>query len=287
MGDEEENWCAARLIPVTGIRGVEEQETRATSALLAVISAVDEFGEGFTRQFGAIKGKVETFTEPCFETAAGSTVRPDGLIRVSRGQRTWVALVEVKTGKSLLERTQVETYLDVAREQGYDCVVTISNQIPRLPGEHPVQVDGRKTRRVALHHLPWSQVLTQAIMVKVHKGVRDDDQAWILGELIRYLEHPNAGAADFEDMGEHWVPVREAAIAGTLRETDKKAAEVAGRWQQLLAFAVIRLGRELGADVQEVLSRKELETPELRIVSLVKRMADRAELDGCVRIPTP
>ncbi len=196
-----------------------------------------------------------------------------------------MALVEVKTGRSQLQQAQIEDYLDLAREQGFDCVLTISNQIARLPGEHPVSVDGRKLRRVALHHLSWSMVLTQAIMVKVHKGVKDDDQAWILGELIRYLEHPRAGAHDFDDMGEHWVSVREAAIAGTLRETDKNAAEVASRWEELLSFVVIRLGRHLGADVQKVLSRGDLKSPQLRIAGSIEGMSERAELDGVIRIP--
>jgi hypothetical protein len=42
----EETWHQARLIPTSGISGAEEQERRATSALLAVMSAVREFGRG-------------------------------------------------------------------------------------------------------------------------------------------------------------------------------------------------------------------------------------------------
>ena len=34
----EESWHAARLIPTSGISGAEEQERRATSALLAVMA---------------------------------------------------------------------------------------------------------------------------------------------------------------------------------------------------------------------------------------------------------
>jgi len=38
-------------------------------------------------------------------------------------------------------------------------------------------------------------------MQKEHRGVADPGQAWILGELIRYLEHARSGALQFEDMG--------------------------------------------------------------------------------------
>jgi len=40
----EETWHAVRLIPTSGISGPEDQERRATSALLAVMNAVNEFG---------------------------------------------------------------------------------------------------------------------------------------------------------------------------------------------------------------------------------------------------
>lgn len=39
-----------------------------------------------------------------------------------------------------------------------------------------------------------------ALMLK-HKGVDDPEQAFLLAELIRYLEHPASGALSFEDMG--------------------------------------------------------------------------------------
>ncbi len=180
---------------------------------------------------------------------------PDGLVRVKRGKRTWTALVEVKTGSNTLATDQLETYLDIAREQGFDALVTVSNEIPPVAGQHPTAVDKKKTKKVALHHLSWSKVLTEAVMQKEHRGVADPDQAWILGELIRYLEHPCSGALEFDDMGASWVPVRETVRAGTLRATDMGAAEVASRFDALLRYAGLRLGRQLGTDVIAALTR--------------------------------
>ncbi len=278
-------WESARLIPISGIRNAEEQERRATSALLAVLSAVDEFGLAITKPCGAAKGRLQTYIEVPFELADGRKAHPDGLIQTIRGKRSWTALIEVKTRNNELECEQIEKYLDLAKEQGFDCVITISNQIARIPGEHPVDVDKRKLRKVPLHHLSWSRVLTEAVLQKSHRGVADPDQAWILGELIRYLEHPNAGSVDFRDMGEHWVGVRHAVKNGTLRHSDEKAIEVAGKWEELVSFAALRLGRKLGDDVQEVLTAKERKDISIRIENIVDAMVTRSLMPGTIRIP--
>lgn len=279
------DWIPARLIPTSGISGPEEQETRATSALLAVLTVVRDFASSVLRPLGAPAGSVEAFIEVPLETADGRACRPDGIIRVSRGQRSWSTLVEVKTGANNLDRGQVETYLDVARDLGFDSVLTISNQISPAAGVHPVDVDKRKLRRVALHHLSWAEIVSTAVLHRVHHGVADPEQAWILEELIRYLQHPRSGALDFGDMGAAWVEVREAVAAGTLRMNDKGAAEVVSRWDQLLRFAALRLERDLGSGVQVALSRKELADPASRATTLLADLAGRGVLTGRLRIP--
>lgn len=280
----EEALHAARLIPTSGINGAVEQERRAVSALLAVMGAVREFGRAVLGPLGAPAGSVEAFIEVPFDLN-GKRVIPDGLLRVRRGGKAWVALVEVKTGPNRLEAEQLESYLDVARAQGYQALLTISNEIAPIPGTHPTAVDRRKTKSVALHHLSWTRVLTEAVMQKTYRGVADPDQAWILGELIRYLEHRNSGALSFDDMGEHWVTVREAIAHGTLRAGDKAATEVAGRWDQLMQYVCLYLGKRLGVEVQPVLSRRELTDPTLRPAALVQSLVTTGTLDGGLRIP--
>jgi hypothetical protein len=197
---EEKSWNAARLIPTSGINGAEEQERRATSALLAVMGSVKEFGRALIAPLGAPSGAIETYIEVPFDLG-GRRIFPDGLIRARRGTKSWTALVEVKTGDNALATEQLENYLDVAREHGFDALITISNEMPPSPGIHPTAVDRRKLRKVSLHHWSWTEVLTHAVMQKEFRGVADPEQAWILGELIRYLEHPKSGAMSFDDMG--------------------------------------------------------------------------------------
>lgn len=280
----EEAWHQARLIPTSGISGAEEQERRATSALLAVMGSVKEFSKALLSPLGAPAGTVETYIEVPF-LLGEKKCYPDGLIRVTRGSRSWTALVEVKTGRNALETEQLENYLDIAREHGFDALITISNEIPAVAGQHPAKVDRRKLRRVELHHWSWALALSTAVMQKEHRGVSDPEQAWILGELIRYLEHPRSGALELEDMGNNWVPVRQSVTAGTLRAADKAAPDVVARFDALLRYTALRLGRQLGTDVTHVLSRKELADPVVRAQSLLDSLVSTGHLTGAIRIP--
>jgi hypothetical protein len=65
----EQSWHEARLIPTSGISGAEEQERRATSALLAVMSVVRQFGRDLTKPLGAPAGVLQTYIEVSFELA--------------------------------------------------------------------------------------------------------------------------------------------------------------------------------------------------------------------------
>jgi hypothetical protein len=280
----EESWHEARLIPTSGIAGAEEQERRATSALLAVMGAVREFSRALLGPLGAPAGQMQTYIEVPFDLD-GKRCYPDGLIQVRRGSKCWTALVEVKTGRNELQQEQLENYLDIAREQGYDALISISNEIPIAAGEHPTRVNRRKVRKVALHHWSWTYLLATAVVQKEHRGVSDPEQAWILGELIRYLEHPKSGAMELEDMGANWVSVRQAVTSGTLRATDKGAPDVVARWDALLRYASLRLGRELGTDVVQVRSRKEAADPSLRAESLLQDLVAHGQLTGSIKIP--
>jgi hypothetical protein len=278
-----EDWHPARLIPVAGIRGQEEQEARAASAFLAVLGAVPAFATSVLGPFGAPRGKVETYCEVRIKDVAGRVSRPDGAIVITRGAKSWRALVELKTGTEPLSEEQVNRYLDLARENGFDCVITISNEIVSKPTDVPVAYDRRKTRRTGLYHVSWWRILTKAVIEHRHRGISDPEQAWILGELIAYLLHENSGASGFQDMGRSWVQVREGARHGTLRAGDASVREVAERWEQLLDYMGLALSQELGRDVAPARPRKQ--TRAERVDEYVRRLAKTGELSGALRVP--
>lgn len=279
-----ESWDPARLFSISGVGTADEQEKRATSVLLATMLGVPAFARSLTGRFGAPAGAVETYLEVPF-TLGEATVRPDGVIRVARGSRIWTGLLEVKTGSGQLRREQIENYLDVAREQRYDTVITLSNEIAPQAGEHPVAVDKRKLRSTTLLHLSWAEVLHEAKMTLAHRGAGDALQAWLIAELIRYLEHPRSGAATFNDMGPAWVPVRESIAAGTLRPSNRKVPAVATAWTRLVRHVCLRLSSELGVTVTHALPRKLATDPTARVAAIVARLAADGVLDAVLKIP--
>ncbi|HEX2155089.1 MAG TPA: hypothetical protein VHL52_14080 [Acidimicrobiia bacterium] len=277
----------ARLIPVSGISSEREAEVRATSAFLAVLTIVRDLSMELLSPLGASraqKATVEAFSEVEM-VLAGKKIRPDGLIRVTWGQSTWSALVEVKTRNNPLDPDQINAYWDLARQDGIDHILTISNEIAPSHNIHPTEgLKVRANSKVAVSHLSWTAILTTALRIQQHKGVRDVEQAWILGELIRYLQHPASGALDFEDMGPNWTSVRDGARASELTRRTQGVEEISSRWDQLLRFAALRLASDIGEDVNSVMPRNQRD-PSKRTAYLVESLTARGILTGSLMIP--
>jgi hypothetical protein len=279
-----EGWHPARLIPTAGIKGQEEQERRATSSLLAVMRAVPEFGHALLKELGAPKSpQIQTFAEVRFKDSAGKTVIPDGAIVCERGQRIWTCLVEVKTGKAPLREEQVGCYLDVARANGFDGVLTISNQITASSGESPVMIDKRKLGKRGLWHFSWWRIITEAIVQNRYRGISDPDQAWILGELIAYLDSEASGAGGFGDMGDKWVTVRKAAHDGTLRPNMAEAREIADRWEEFAQYLALGLSQDLGRSVSAMRPRNK--NSQAILDGHLSRLAETGTLETVLRVP--
>lgn len=275
-------WRPARLLPTAGIRGAKEQEQRATSALLAVMSAVTPFGRELLADLGAPRGKIETYTEVPLHTADGDKAYPDGAIIARRGQTVWSALVEVKTGKNQLETDQVVGYLDIARREGFDGVLVINNDILGGADDVPLTVPKKKLRTVSLWQLSWWRILTEAVVQHQHRGVSDPEQAWILGELIAYLMHENSGAGEFDDMGPSWTAVRDGARHETLSKHQAEVADIARRWEQFVHYVALGLTQDLGEEVVPARVKKRLEE---RIGRTIDELVDQGRLSMQLKVP--
>lgn len=249
---ENDTWRSARLFPVPSLKNDRERETRATSVLLSVMAQVPEFGRRLTAAFGAPVGRMETFTEVSLPFGE-SPKRPDGVIRVERAGKLWTALVETKTNGNPLKEQQVQDYMDIAARRGYEAVITLGNDVA-LDGRPlvDVKIDGRRKHKAVLWHLSWAEVAHQAQMLIRHEGVGNVAHAWLLQELLHYLQHENSGCHGFQNMGPAWVPVRRSIDDETLTQGDPRAVEVVESWERLVRQVCLRLGGELGQKVLPV-----------------------------------
>ena len=222
----EDTWNEARLLPTTGIGGQDEQELRATSSLLAVMRAVPEFGRALRSRLGRLRAYPDVHGSPPAQRGRKIS-RPDGAVIVERGKTRWG---RPPRGQDRRRSTRADQINGVSRPRarnGFDAVFTISNQITSSPAESPVAVDGRRLKKVVLRHLSWWNVVTEARLQRDFRGVSDPDQAWILGSSSPTWRTSGLGAGGFEDMGDKWVGVRDAARQMTLRTTDAGVNDVA------------------------------------------------------------
>ncbi|MFH8564707.1 TerD family protein [Streptomyces sp. NPDC017988] len=273
---ENDSWKEARLFPVSVLKSDRDRETRATSVLLSVMAQVPEFGRRLTAAFGAPAGRMETFAEVSLPHG-DSPRRPDGVIRVERAGKLWTALVETKTNGNALKAEQVQAYMDIAARRGYEAVITLSNDVA-LEGSPlvDVKIDGRRKHKVALWHLSWAEVAYQAQMLIRHEGVSNMAHAWLLQELLHYLQHENSGCHGFQNMGAAWVPVRNGIDDETLCQGDRRALEVVESWERLIRQVCLRLGGELGQKALPVQRAKRGTAPAERRA----RLADQLCLEG-------
>jgi hypothetical protein len=193
-------------------------------------------------------------------------------------------VVETKVGTSPMEREQIESYLDLARERGFDAVLSISNHYVTSSAEYPIEFDRRKKRRVDLHHWSWFEVLTEAVVQGKLRRISDRDQAYILDELVRFLEDDRSGALPFSSMGSSWTAVKDGARDQTLRKTDDHVASVASRWDELVRYVELKLTRDLGKDVRPVVAKLE-EDPAARRLALAESLASSGQLYAQLQVP--
>ncbi|MFJ2174535.1 TerD family protein [Streptomyces sp. NPDC087851] len=286
---ENDAWRSARLFPVPTLKSDRERETRATSVLLSVMAQVPEFGRRLTAGFGAPAGRMETFTEvslPYGDARTGeSRKRPDGVIRVERAGKLWTALVETKTNGNPLKAQQVQDYLDIAARRGYEAVITLGNDVA-LEGSPlvDVKIDGRRKHKVVLWHLSWAEVTHQAQLLIRHEGVGNAAHAWLLQELLHYLQHENSGCHGFQNMGPAWVPVRKAIDDETLCQGDARAVDVVESWERLVRQVCLRLGGELGQKVLPVQRVRRPADPAARRAALADLLCREGQLHAELRI---
>ena len=277
----------ARLIPSISD---SKKEEKATSIALASFMAVPEFAASVLGGIGVSVGKrtkIECYTEVVFKHAVKeSDKRPDGLIIVKTGSRVWSALVESKIGRAELQQDQIESYLSLAKQLKVDALITFSNQFAPSPSHHPIKISATKTRSVDLFHFSWLSLKSMAAILVSEKKMADPDQAYIMSEVVRYLDSESSGVESFSRMPQSWKDLCMAIQNGaTVSKNSEMVVESVGAWHQLLRQLALDLSIAIGESVEISLTRQNIKDPESLLTQEATQLITSGSLDTELTIP--
>ena len=277
----------ARLIPVG--KGTQ-RENRATSVLLAGMSAIHPLSRTLLGEIGqkvGTRSKLECYSQVVFTNDPGKgKFRPDGLIELQNGKRIWRSIVESKIGKEVLNAEQLQAYIQIAKANGVSSIITISNQFASLPTHHPVKIERAQPKGISLYHWSWAHILTTAILKLDSDEIDSEDQRYLLGEFIRYFEHPSTGIERFTQMNPEWkdIVTQVQQGAGLGRRADQVLNTVAS-WHQETRDLCLHLAQSLKQKVRPRLSPKHAADPELRLRDEIKHLKETSHLRFTLTVP--
>lgn len=270
----------ARLFPVLADTS---KEGRTLSILLACLESVDGFGKSILADLGVKAGarsRIEAWTEVVLRKGGEKASRPDGLLILKSGAKSWTALIEAKVGNAELTAEQLGSYLEIAKLNGIDALITVSNQFAPLPSQHPVQLSATSVRKTRLLHWSWMYVLTQASLQLGNGDIEDKEQRVILNEMVRFLSHPSAGVRSFDQMPASWSALASAIQAGgAVSAKADDVQEVVGAWYQETRNLSLILSRQIGEEVDLKVSRAHVTDPAARLRSDASLLAS----ENCLR----
>ena len=280
---------AARLFPVLSD---SSREGRALSILLSCMRCVPLFGRTLIAELGhklGTRSRLDTFTEVSLKRSVEGRggLRPDGLIVVRSGSRQqWSALVEAKVRGAKLDNGQIASYLELAKANGVNAVVTVSNDFATTPSHHPTYT-GRLPSGVSLYHLSWTSILTHAKLLLANDDLEDADHKLLLAELVRFLDHKSTGVSRFDRMPANWKELVTAVMAGaTPHRASEQVMDAVASWHQETRDLALRITQMVNAKVAIKMQRKYVGDPRKRVADEAAKLSESALLTAEFDVPS-
>ena len=278
----------ARLFPSVAD---SSRENRLTSIFLAVLPQIPELAKDLLGTVGVSVGKhtkIECWTEVEFENTPekDKRKRPDGLIVVTTGKKTWTALVEAKIKDNAIDEVQLNQYLKMARECKVNAMITISNQFVARADHSPTSIKLQSNSKVSLYHWSWTYIQTRCGILSISKdAVQDDEQAFMLKEFVRFLDHKDTGVKRFNSMGTSWKALIDGLRHNTFREKSKEVLDCVGNWHQEERDLSLLLSRLVASVVTARISPNLKSNPRKRLEEGAARLVREKELVSIFDVP--
>ncbi len=279
----------AMLIPL-----VKSLEIKATSIILSCLSSVKEFAEQVLNPIGVsagVRSKISVYTEVRFQNKFDKiNLRPDGLIVVRNGKKVWRALIESKIGSNQIEESQVRDYITIAKKSKVDAIITISNEYASLPHHHPLLSNFKKNelKSIGLYHWSWMNLVTEANHLIKQDNIEDDDQYYLLKEMVRYFIHKDSGASEFDSMNAEWPEIITAVKNDQkLLKSCEKVRNTVVAWHQESRDMCLDITKNTDVPIPAFLklSRAHINDPVKRIEDDIDQLVQNYSLTSHLDIP--
>lgn len=166
------------------------------------------------------------------------------------GKREWRALIEAKVGNDVVKEEQLTRYIQQAKTHNLDAVITITNQFAALPTHHPVKLPKNATKQVKVFHWSWAYIRTQCQLLLSNDDISDDDQGFILNEVLRYFESDRSGINNFDQMNAEWKDViNKIKNNAPLNKTSDEVQNTISAWHQEQKDLCLIMSRLTGSQV--------------------------------------
>lgn len=279
----------ARLIPVVADTSKEQ---RAASILMSALIGVHEFRHVMLGALGVRVGKravLEAWTEVSFKQDPKSNDerrdRPDCLLILNTGKKQWRALVEAKVGNNDIHEQQLIAYIKKAKENGFDAVISLTNQLVALPTHHPVRLTKSQTKGLNIFHWSWMFAVTQAELLLQGDGIEDADQVYLLREVLRYFDHPSSGIHGFNSMNKHWKELVGSVGRTKLSKSSEEIELTVSSWHQEQRDLCLIMSRLLNESVGLKIGRAHAKDPVKRLKDDSEKLAAEHRLEVILNVP--
>ena len=237
----------AQLIPLykTG------DEMALTSIFLSALRLVKEYRDDLFKQFNLSRsGRVFYYVEASFKDIDSSRI--DGLIIVvSKGVIKDAAFFEMKNKNNRIDKTQIDTYLNIAKQLKVSKLITVSNEFVSDPTKSPIST--RVPKNVSLLHFSWTYLLTkgQLLLFSNDDNIEDVDQVEIMKEVLNYTENPVSGVSGYTQMKPGWKELAESVRAQKpLKISDQYIEDAVLSWYEEEKDMAMLMSRKLGVLVK-------------------------------------
>jgi hypothetical protein len=221
---------------------------------------------------------VEAYTEVVFHNQPDERCRPDGLIVFDTTRRQWKALVEAKIGQARISSDQIGRYYRLARANGIDAIITVSNELTSRPQHIPYDVPPEVIGNIELYHWSWPHLVMIAEMLLAEEEDFDEEQHFILEEVVKYLDDETSEGG-FQQMAAGWPHLVERIFSGgRIPGNDPEVISAIRSWHQQQASICAWLGRELQRHVSLELSRSHRDSQSIRLLEDAEDFVSTNEL---------